>query len=411
MTFRAKKRGKFYRLEGRYGEALRRGSGERERFRLSLGTMNGDAAQVLVSKIDQALAEGPRSAKWNDLRAVLPPETFGTLAAIAGHIAEPETPKHTWKDLAAKRSEWMDRRVALDKLRDSTRKRYAQTAKSFSDFLETRGITYLDEVTREVVDEFKGWQRARALAKTQSRGGRGFVLDAAVLHGIFAYAVDELDWIVKNPVRMEGRPGDDADRGSQPFKPDELKKLRDAAGVDMLAFLLLRHTGLRGSDAVGLRWEEIDFDSREISRLTLKRRKRVDLPIPEELFFALEADRDRRKPQPQDRVLLNSTNGRPFTRPRLYERMVAIGRRAGVQNANPHRFRDTFAVDLLCKGASPYDVAKALGDVVATVEKHYAPFVPELRDRLRGIMDNGVGLEQLSGTSRAHGAAAKGRIN
>ncbi|MGC1492817.1 MAG: site-specific integrase, partial [Candidatus Acidiferrum sp.] len=232
-----------------------------------------------------------------------------------------------------------------------------------------------------------------------------------VLHGIFAYAVDELDWIVKNPVRMEGRPGDDADRGSQPFKPDELKKLRDAAGVDMLAFLLLRHTGLRGSDAVGLRWEEIDFDSREISRLTLKRRKRVDLPIPEELFFALEADRDRRKPQPQDRVLLNSTNGRPFTRPRLYERMVAIGRRAGVQNANPHRFRDTFAVDLLCKGASPYDVAKALGDVVATVEKHYAPFVPELRDRLRGIMDNGVGLEQLSGTSRAHGAAAKGRIN
>jgi integrase len=410
MTFRAKKRGKFYRLEGRYGERLQRGSGERERLRLSLGTMNGDAAQILVSKIDQALAEGATSPKWNVLRGVLPPETFTTLAEIAGHVSRPETPKRTWKDLAAKFSEETQRRVALDKMRDTTRERYAQTAKSFGAFLETRGIEHLDDVTRAVVEEFKGWQLARALAKKQSRGGRGFVLDAAILHRILGYAV-ECDWIVKNPVRMEGRPGDDPSRGSQPFKANELKKLRDAAGADMLVFLLLRHTGLRGSDAVGLRWEEIDFDSREIDRMTQKRKRRVLLPIHEELLFALEAERDRRKPQPQDRVLLNSTNGQPFTRPRLYERMLAVGRRAGIQNANPHRFRDTFAVDLLCKGASPYDVAKSLGDVVATVEKHYAPFVSELRDRVRDIMDNGVGLEQLSGTRRAHANAAKGRIN
>lgn len=408
MTFRAKKRGKLYRLEGRFGEQLRRGTGERERVRLSLGTMNGDAAQVLVSKIDQALAEGPGSAKWNGLRAVLPTETFAALAAIAGYV---ESAKHTWKDLAALFSAWMQQRVALDKLRDSTRKRYEQTSKSFGAFLETRGVVNLDEITRDVVDEFKKWKLASILAKKQSRGGRGFVLDAAILHGIFGHAV-ERDWIIKNPVRMEGRPGGDTNHGgSQPFKASELKKLRDAAGADMLAFLLLRHTGMRGSDAVGLRWEEIDFDSREISRLTLKRRKRIMLPMHEELFFALETERDSRKPQPEDRVLLNSTNGQPFTRQRLYERMLAIGRRAGVQNANPHRFRDTFAVDLLCKGGSPYDVAKLLGDVVATVEKHYAPFVRELRDRVRDIMQNGVGLEQLAGTQRAHATPPKGRIN
>ena len=123
------------------------------------------------------------------------------------------------------------------------------------------------------------------------------MLDAAILHGIFGHAV-ERDWIVKNPVRMEGRPGGDTDRGLyQPFKASELKRLRDAAGADMLTFLLLRHTGMRGSDAVDLRLGRIDFDSREISRLTQKRRKRVMLPIHEELFFALEAERDRRKPQ------------------------------------------------------------------------------------------------------------------
>jgi hypothetical protein len=36
---------------------------------------------------------------------------------------------------------------------------------------------------------------------------------------------------------------------------------------------------------------------------------------------------------------------------------------------------DTLAVDMLSREASPYDVAKMLGDTIDTVEKHYMPFV------------------------------------
>jgi integrase len=78
--------------------------------------------------------------------------------------------------------------------------------------------------------------------------------------------------------------------------------------------------------------------------------------------------------------------------------MIALGRRAAVSNVHPHRFRDTFAVDLLLRGASPYDVAKMLGDTIETVEKHYMPFVRELRDRVRRILENGTGLEELAVT-------------
>ena len=63
--------------------------------------------------------------------------------------------------------------------------------------------------------------------------------------------------------------------------------------------------------------------------------------------------------------------------------MMQLGRRAGVANSHPHRFRDSLAVEMLCRSASPYDVAKVLGDTIETVEKHYAPFVPELRERVR----------------------------
>src|SRR5258706_4855988 len=42
-------------------------------------------------------------------------------------------------------------------------------------------------------------------------------------------------------------------------------------------------------------------------------------------------------------------------------------------------------IDLLSRGASPYDVAKLLGDAVNTIEKHYSEWVKELRERARRI--------------------------
>lgn len=187
---------------------------------------------------------------------------------------------------------------------------------------------------------------------------------------------------------------------SQPFKPEEIRKLREHAGPDFLAVALLRWTGFRGSDAIALTWAEVDFEAREIVRVTQKRSKRVVIPIHSELLFALEVERDRRDPKPWERVLLNPETGDSLTRKRIYERMLALGRRAGVANSHPHRFRDSLAVEMLVRGATPYDVAKVLGDTIDTVEKHYAPFVPELRERVRRIMEAGPGPENL-GTIRA----------
>jgi integrase len=153
-------------------------------------------------------------------------------------------------------------------------------------------------VTRAAVEDFKAWRLARVLKKKHARGGRGVVLDVAILHRVFVYAID-CELVLKNPVRLEARPGDQPERGAQPFTAAQLGKLRHAACNDTLAFLLLRWTGMRGSDVVGLRWEEIDWETREINRLTLKRRKRVILPVHQELLFALEVERERRKPEPE----------------------------------------------------------------------------------------------------------------
>ena len=175
MTLRVKKRGVTYRLEGRLGERAQRGAGERDRIRLSLGTGNGDAAQICLGKIERALAEGPTSLLWKELGNLLPPETFAKLAGIAKYQPKPDATRHTWQDLSAKFKAYMVQRVALDKMRDSTRSRYEQTCKAFGDFLRSRAILTLDDISRAIVEDFKAWQLARVTKKKFSRGGRGVI--------------------------------------------------------------------------------------------------------------------------------------------------------------------------------------------------------------------------------------------
>jgi len=92
-------------------------------------------------------------------------------------------------------------------------------------------------------------------------------------------------------------------------------------------------------------------------------------------------------------VLLSPVTGLPMSPRKLTARIQVLGKRAGIARATPHCFRDTFAVDLLHKGVDIFTVAKLLGDTVAVVEKHYARFVTELRERARRMMVSSAGLE------------------
>ena len=366
-------------------------------FRRPLGTANHDTASNLATYIENAIGGGQNSPLWPHLKRVLPPRTFSAVANMANYHEPEPINIPIWRDLKAAFEAEMEQRIAIGKLAESTRERYVQTLKAFDTFANTAGIAELRAMNRAFLEKFKAWRLAKIKERKFSRNGRGLALDVAILHRVFSFAVEN-EMAEKNPVRLEGRPGDDPESGAQPLTAEQLSKVREVANDDLLVFLLLRWTGLRGSDAVKLTWGEIDWEGREINRLTQKRRKRVVLPIPQELFFALEVERDRRAPRPWEHVLVNPRTGKAMTRPRLYQRVQAMGRRANLSDIHPHRFRDTFAVDMLARGASPYDVAKLLGDTVGTMEKHYAPFVKELRDRVRDLMENGEGLAKTHST-------------
>ena len=404
MRLSTRLRGKVWRVRGML---------DGREIRLSLGTYDPSAAAKIVREIELALIDGKESNRWPSLKRLLPDQTFKFFASLAGWNESLQPASPTWLELLRHFMAHFRRKILRRDRSESTRRRYDVTLGTFSEFLASCEITRLADISHRVVEEYKSQRLKSILARKHSRGGSGLHLDIAILHSVFKFAIENRLLAGRNnPVKFEKYPGKDPQTSLQPFKAEELARLRQAAGPDLLAFLVLRHTGLRGFDASDLRWAEVDLRKRMVVRQTRKLGKKVWIPIHAELLFALELESSLRQPALADHVLLNPATGKPMTRQRLYHRMVALGERAGVRRTHPHRFRDTLAIDLLLKGSTAYDAARVLGNTVAIVEQRYAPYITELREQVRWLMESPDGIEtqEMDSTEVAHATQLKARV-
>jgi type 1 fimbriae regulatory protein FimB len=366
----------------------------RERVRLALRTERKADALRITHKIEMALAEGNSSTLWEELLDQLPRITFDKFAGHVGwrRLTKPiEPPKSTWEQLRTNYNAKLAKEFAKGNLRESTRERYLQTLKHFDRYLLEKRITSLPEITKNVIEDWKIHRIEEIKKKPNSRGGTGYVLDVAILRAVFNFAVSEKT-VTENPVRSEGKPGARPSNGASPFSPEELIEIMKHAEEDRLAVLVLFRTGLRRSDAISLKWKNIDLKNEQISLVAQKNNKKVKVPILPDLLAALRVERTQRDPSTEDSVLFNPATGKPYTGRQLYKRCKAIGKRAAIANVRPHRFRDSFAADAFLRGCDTEEVAAYLADTVATVAEHYAEFIEERRKRADAKMRTGSGL-------------------
>ena len=145
--------------------------------------------------------------------------------------------------------------------------------------------------------------------------------------------------------------------------------------------LLLRYSGLRISDAAVLGRARLSED--KLFLYTQKTGTPVWVPLPPATVQALTDS-------PSDDARYVFWNGRclPMSAVKIWERTFQrLFELADVKNGTVHRFRDTFAVELLLKGVPIEQVSILLGhSSLKITEKHYSPWVKARQDQLEAAV-------------------------
>ena len=396
-----------------------------ERIRWSLGTKKAGEAENRKDWIVRCVSEGVTSAMWRTLKDTLPSRTFELLSKLIGYqpVTVAAKIQPTWADLQASYIAALDAKILEGKFSESSKTNYLQSLKEFDTFVTNRGYSKLTDINEDAVSDFKLWRTKSILAKNNSgKKAKRLSFDLTVLRAVWNHTNSKA-WAkagfhpVENlwPIMTrENKPGAKPEDATQPFTGMELARMREAAaaktygdsqgrvyklehGTDLLAFELLLRTGLRRCDAATLTWKSVKNNMLHVE--ARKNEEKILMPIHPELAKLLRAEESRRNPTDSDTVLLNPQTGQAYD-PRgkgLYRRMTAIGERLGIEETRPHRFRCTFAVDALLKGAQPIEIARLLGDKLETVVKSYLPLSEAMSKSTRDLLareDRGIEATQ-----------------
>lgn len=290
-----------------------------------------------------------------------------------------------WPEFLTEFTNWIRPHVKA-----SSREKYEFVGERFGTFLRGAGLASLRGIGPSVISAY---QQDRMQDEHPTRGIKvgpeGMKSDLRILRRIFSYAV-QCGYLRENPVKV---PRLNTTGGkTQPFTKEEIQKMMADRLVrlhpDLRAMVLtFLFTGLRISDVAGLRLDSIRWDENRLELVTKKRDKPLSLPLHPELAAALKVHVERLTPaQKASGLVFPTPSGKPNRS--VDALMRRMWKRCGIVGGHCHRWRDTFAVALLAAGASLYDVSKLLAITMGVCERHYSPYVRELRERGRILVES-----------------------
>lgn len=270
-------------------------------------------------------------------------------------------------------------------------------------FAAARGLRYVAELDLDGLTEFRaGWKDGpRSSAKKLER-----------LRAWLAFC-EERKWTTENPARNMRLPRV-KDRPTLPFTSEEMvtifatldgkyaKRAGRRNAQRLKAFVLLvRYSGLRIGDVVSSRKDRIQDG--KVFIYTQKTGTPVRCPLPQIVVQALDAS-----PHSSEEYFFWSGRSKLKSAVGKWQRRLhTLFKLAGIERGHAHRFRDTFAVELLLQGTPIERVSVLLGHKsVRITEKHYSPWVRARQEQLEADLvrtwdsDPVLGL---AGTPEVHG--------
>jgi len=252
----------------------------------------------------------------------------------------------------------------LPLLRPATRYNYLQHIEALKGHFADR---YIDEVRKAHVAEFVAQKKRDGLKPPTIRRY------LATLSSLFSFA-ERSGWLNQNPLaRFDKRSLPEAPPRTRFLSREEYRRLLSAAQPHLKPIIEMAvETGLRSEELLGLRWEYVDLERREVRLTVTKSKQPRVVPLSDRAVAILVA-----RPRIADSLFVftnPSTGHRYKTVKRAFQTAC---RRSGIEDFRFHDLRHTFASWAVQNGADLYRVSRILGHSTLQMTTRYAHLATE----------------------------------
>ena len=257
-------------------------------------------------------------------------------------------------------------------LREPSIYKYKLLFSRLQTFSDSKGLVFISDIDVTRASEFRStWTNKGTAAQKKLEAFRTF----------FKFCMGR-KWVTDNPAAAL-KMGKNTEAPIEPFAHGEIDKMLvaidqypDRANAVRLRalILLLRHSGLRVGDAVTLSRDRIENGT--LFLRTEKTGTLVRIPIPKKVVDAIATC-------PGKYPFWSGQSKRKSVIGNWQRALKLLFKLAGIKHGHPHRFRHTFACELLTAGVSLTNVARLLGHSSEKItEKHYSAWVRGRQEQL-----------------------------
>ncbi len=227
----------------------------------------------------------------------------------------------------------------------------------------------LPQLTSELVEDYILYMKDKGLAATSIntylRGIRTLVNWLAKRRYIEAFKVTLIkeEEVIKSTYN-------DAEIQLMLVKPDINKyDFTDYRNWVMVNMLL--GTGIRLSTLISIRIGDLDLYNQLLSTRHNKNRKMQMIPLSKTLINILQEYLTYRNHKDDDEILFVTVYGTPYTPNGCYHAIMRHCHQRGIEHANVHKFRHTFAKNWIMSGGDVFRLQKILGHSSMEIVKKY----------------------------------------
>lgn len=194
------------------------------------------------------------------------------------------------------------------------------------------------------------------------------------LSHLFTIACKEWEWVSENPVRKVSKPSVSPGRVRY-LEKEEIKKLlestKQSKSKELYAVVVIAlGTGMRLSEIMNLRWNQVDISNELIKLTTSKNGDPRFIPLKGLVLEVVKAKAEKQKTKPNDLLFPSPLNPKqPVDIRSAWETAI---KKSGIQNFRFHDLRHTTASHLAMSGKGLHDIASLLGHKDLQVTRRYA---------------------------------------